>query len=130
MLYLFLLKVKAREEQIARVRHELDEAQHKIREANEVMAEKDGQLRLANMNLQTAHKQAKHHTQEVCSSLGIWFCVLCMYVCVGVYVCVLFVFVCVIESSQDVDIFLPRVKHTFQKPLQSALRSLFELNHK
>lgn len=57
--------MKAREEQIARLRHEIDESQAKNRETSEVLAEREGQLRLANMNLQSAQKQARHHTQEV-----------------------------------------------------------------
>ena len=43
----------------------MEETQRKVRELNEVIAEREGQLKLLNMNLQTAQKQAKHHQQEV-----------------------------------------------------------------
>ena len=58
-------QIRAREEQLARSRHEMEETQRKVRELNEVLAEREGQVKLLNMNLQTAQKQAKHHMQEV-----------------------------------------------------------------
>lgn len=62
---LTFLKIQAREDQIARHRREIDDLHNKNRETSEVLAEREGQLRLSNMNLQASQKQARHHTQEV-----------------------------------------------------------------
>ena len=51
---------------------EENENQHgRIRGLKEELAEKDGQLRVAKMNLDTAAKQNQHHMQEVCLE-GVW----------------------------------------------------------
>lgn len=49
------------------MRAELESLQQRQRALKEDLAEKEGQLRVAKMNLQTAQKQSQHHAQEVTS---------------------------------------------------------------
>lgn len=44
---------------------EIESLQQKIRGLKEDLAERDGQLKVAKMNLTTAQKQSIHHSQEV-----------------------------------------------------------------
>lgn len=48
-----------------RLRAEIDDLQQKLRGLKEELAEREGQLRVAKMNLQTAQKQSVHHSHEV-----------------------------------------------------------------
>ena len=61
----FLLQVKTRDETIVRQRAELDELQQSIRNLKEELAEKEGQLRSMQLDLQTARKQIQQQSQEV-----------------------------------------------------------------
>lgn len=51
------------------MRAELESLQQRQRALKEDLAEKEGQLRVAKMNLQTAQKQSQHHAQEVTSQI-------------------------------------------------------------
>ena len=44
---------------------EYEAQQGRVRALKEELAEKQGQLRVSNMNLETADKQREHHVQEV-----------------------------------------------------------------
>ena len=59
------LQVKEREGSIATLRSEVDQLGQKTRGLKEEMAERDGQLRVAKMNLETVQKQNQHHMHEV-----------------------------------------------------------------
>lgn len=54
------------------MRAELESLQQRQRALKEDLAEKEGQLRVAKMNLQTAQKQSQHHAQEVTSQIGVY----------------------------------------------------------
>lgn len=53
------------------MRAELESLQQRQRALKEDLAEKEGQLRVAKMNLQTAQKQSQHHAQEVTSQIRV-----------------------------------------------------------
>ena len=44
---------------------EFEGQQNRMRKLKEELADRDAQLRVAKMNLETAEKQAQHHTAEV-----------------------------------------------------------------
>lgn len=46
-------------------RAEIEEVQQRLRSVKEELAEKEGHLKVANMDLQTAKKQNQHQLQEV-----------------------------------------------------------------
>lgn len=50
---------------ISKLRGDIDSLQQRQRALKEELAEREGQLRVAKMNLQTAQKQSQHHAQEV-----------------------------------------------------------------
>jgi len=50
---------------VTRLQEDNDGLQQRVRSLKEEQAEKDGLLRVANMNLETAQKQHQHHMQEV-----------------------------------------------------------------
>lgn len=54
------------------MRAELESLQQRQRALKEDLAEKEGQLRVAKMNLQTAQKQSQHHAQEVTSQIRVY----------------------------------------------------------
>ena len=59
------LQIKEKEDIISRLRGDIESFQQRQRALKEELAEREGQLRVAKMNLQTAQKQSQHHTQEV-----------------------------------------------------------------
>ena len=59
------LQIKEKEDIISRLRGDIESLQQRQRALKEELAEREGQLRVAKMNLQTAQKQSQHHTQEV-----------------------------------------------------------------
>ena len=58
-------QLRDRDNNVVSLREEIDQLQQKQRSLKEELAERDGQLRVTRMNLETAHKQAEHHSQEV-----------------------------------------------------------------
>ena len=61
----FGLQVKTRDETIVRQRAESEELQQNIRSLKEELADKEGQLRSLQLDLQSAKKQIQHQSQEV-----------------------------------------------------------------
>ena len=61
----FGLQVKTRDETIVRQRAESEELLQNIRSLKEELAEKEGQLRSLQLDLQSAKKQIQHQSQEV-----------------------------------------------------------------
>lgn len=59
------MQIKEKEDIISRLRGDIESLQQRQRALKEELAEREGQLRVAKMNLQTAQKQSQHHTQEV-----------------------------------------------------------------
>ena len=57
--------MRDKESRLASLMEEYESQQTRVRALKEELAEKDGQLRVANMNLETADKQREHHMQEV-----------------------------------------------------------------
>ena len=50
---------------INKLRGDIESLQQRQRALKEELAEREGQLRVAKMNIQTAQKQSQHHAQEV-----------------------------------------------------------------
>lgn len=48
----------------------METVQTRLRQAKEELAERDGQLRVAKMSVETLQKQNQHHLQEVLSYLS------------------------------------------------------------
>ena len=59
------LQLRDKESRISALVDETETQHSRIRSLKEELAEKDGQLRVANMNLDTGTKQNQHHIQEV-----------------------------------------------------------------
>lgn len=57
--------MKEKEKILANQRDEIECHQNKHRQMKEELVEREGQLRVIKMNLQTAQKQSVHHAQEV-----------------------------------------------------------------
>ena len=60
-----LNKVKERETKLQSFQEELDATQQKLRECKEEMAEKDGQIKVIAMNLNSSDKQRAHFIEEI-----------------------------------------------------------------
>jgi hypothetical protein len=58
-------QIHEKETQILRIVEDNQGLQQRVRALKEDLAEKDGLLRVANLNLETAQKQHQHHIQEV-----------------------------------------------------------------
>lgn len=61
--------MKEKEKILANQRDEIEGHQNKHRQMKEELVEREGQLRVIKMNLQTAQKQSVHHAQEVSLTL-------------------------------------------------------------
>lgn len=59
-------KLHEQETMIIRLREEHENIQQRIRTLKEDIVDRDGQLRVSKMNLDTAHKQMQHLQQQVC----------------------------------------------------------------
>ena len=60
-----MFQLKERENLITVLKAEVEATQVKLRQTKEELAERDGQLRVAKLNLTTAQKHSEHHSQEV-----------------------------------------------------------------
>lgn len=63
--FYYKLQIKEKDDLISKLRGEIESLQQRQRALKEELAEREGQLRVAKMNLQTAQKQSHHHAQEV-----------------------------------------------------------------
>lgn len=67
-----LLQLVEREELVKKLRDDLEDQSKRIQTLKEDIAERDGQLHVARMNLQQQQKQTALHQQEVsCTHFGI-----------------------------------------------------------
>ena len=57
--------MKDKEAAINQLREEMDAFNVRMRQTKEELAEREGQLRVAKMSLETVQKQNQHHMQEV-----------------------------------------------------------------
>ena len=63
--FFFWPQIRERDSRLASLSDENESLQNRVRTVKEDLAERDGQLKVAKMNLDTAHKQSQHHMQEV-----------------------------------------------------------------
>lgn len=59
------MQLKERENRLQVMQEEIDGLQHKIRETKEETAEKDGQIKVLSMNLNSYDKQRSHLSNEI-----------------------------------------------------------------